>query len=82
MDKNSINMGRQFKIAREYRGYTKTEIAKNVNGVSQSNLSKFEKGFRVLSEEKIRAMMKFVDFPYDFLFKTCSVNIVFSKKFN
>jgi hypothetical protein len=36
--------------------------------LSQSNLSKFEKGFEgKISEEKLKEIMKFLDWPYRWL---------------
>lgn len=59
----------QLAFARQYRGYTQTELAKNIKGLSQANLSKFEKGLKTISTDKVRDIMMFLDFPFDFLFK-------------
>ncbi|WP_298536020.1 XRE family transcriptional regulator [uncultured Algibacter sp.] len=59
----------QFVFAREYRGMNQTELAKKVIGLSQSNLSKFEKGLEVLSEEVIRNIVHVLDFPLAFFEK-------------
>lgn len=57
----------QLTFAREYRGLTQTELAKRVSGLSQSNLSRFEKGLGVLSEGVIDRIMDVLDFPKGFL---------------
>lgn len=58
---------RQLTFAREYRGYTQTELANHIKGLSQSNLSKFEKGTGLLSETALRNIMSALDFPIGFL---------------
>lgn len=57
----------QLTFAREYRGLTQTELASKINGLSQSNLSRFEKGLDTLSEDLIERIMKVLDFPIGFL---------------
>lgn len=57
----------QLTFAREYRGLTQTALAAKVPGLSQSNLSKFEKGLETLSEELINKIMNTLDFPVSFL---------------
>ena len=63
----------QLIFAREYRGYSQTELAKNIDGLSQSNLSKFEKGINVLSEEIIEKIVSFLNFPVEFFDKKISI---------
>jgi len=63
---------KQLTFAREYRGYSQTELASKIDGLSQSNLSKFEKGVSTLSEELIAKVISFLDFPLDFFQKTIS----------
>lgn len=58
---------RQLIFAREYRGYSQTELASKIAGLSQSNLSKFEKGLGGLSEEVLTRIMDFLGFPISFL---------------
>lgn len=57
----------QLIFAREYRGYTQSELSSMIPGLSQSNLSKFEKGLGTLSEELVGRIMKTLDFPMTFL---------------
>lgn len=57
----------QLTFAREYRGYTQTELSSMVKGLSQSNLSKFEKGLDTLSEELVERIMGVLQFPMEFL---------------
>lgn len=58
---------RQITFAREYRGLTQTKLASMVQGLSQSNLSKYEKGLNTLSEETIIRAIKAMNFPVEFL---------------
>src|SRR5690554_4150967 len=58
---------KQLAFAREYRGYSQSELASRISGLSQSNLSKFEKGVSTLSEELIRKTISFLGFPESFL---------------
>lgn len=59
----------QFVFAREYRGMNQTELSKKIAGLSQSNLSKFEKGLEVLSEDIITSMVNILNFPFPFFEK-------------
>ena len=68
MDRKSVNKGRQLKFAREYRGYTQISLCKSIKGLSQSNLSKYEKGFEgMIKDEKVEEIMKHLNFPLAFL---------------
>ena len=58
---------KQLTFARQYRGYTQTELAKAVDGLSQSNLSKFEKGLGSLSDSVLNRIMELLRFPIEFL---------------
>lgn len=60
---------RQFIFAREYRGYSQSDIAKNIKGLSQPNLSKFEKGLGMISDELLQKIILFLDFPETFFYK-------------
>lgn len=44
----------------------KTELSNKIQGLSQSNLSKFEKGLGVLSEDLQKKIIDFLGFPEDF----------------
>ncbi len=70
--------GRNLKFVREYRGYSQTELCKKIDGLSQSNLSRFEKGFiHVLSNEKIIEIMALLNWPIEFLDrKPISINFL------
>jgi len=58
-----------LRTAMGYRGVTQTELAKNIKGLSQSNLSKFLKVyFGVLSEQKIKSIMDYLNFPFEFIY--------------
>jgi Zn-dependent peptidase ImmA (M78 family)/DNA-binding XRE family transcriptional regulator len=62
----------QLTFAREYRGYTQTDLSSTIDGLSQPNLSKFEKGLSTLSEELLLKIVSFLDFPLEFLSKNIS----------
>lgn len=64
---NSHNTHRQLTFAREYRGITQTELASRVSGLSQSNLSKYEKGLSTLSDDLLSRIMDSIGFPMAFL---------------
>jgi len=63
---------KQLTFAREYRGYSQTELSSKIVGLSQPNLSKFEKGLNTLSDELLIKVMSFLDFPFEFLSKNIS----------
>jgi transcriptional regulator with XRE-family HTH domain len=68
MNKKSVNAGKQLKFARQYRGYSQSELCIQIKGISQSNLSKYEKGFEgMLKENKITEIMKFLNWPIEWL---------------
>lgn len=67
----SVNY-KQITFAREFRGLSQSELAKRIPGLSQPNLSKFEKGFNVLSDEIIYQIIQYLDFPADWLEKKIS----------
>ena len=70
MDYKSINRGRQLRLARGYRGYNQRELAENIKGLSQANLSKFEHGFKgQISDEKLKEVMSFLNWPVEWLDK-------------
>lgn len=62
----------QLILAREYRGYSQTELAKRIKGLSQSNLSKYEKGVDILSDDILMRIISFLEFPIDFFSKRIS----------
>jgi Zn-dependent peptidase ImmA (M78 family) len=62
----------QLTFVREYRGYSQTDLSSMIEGLSQPNLSKFEKGFDTLSIDVIERIMKRLDFPMEFLSKNIS----------
>ena len=68
MNRESVNRGKQLKMARQCRGYNQSELASKIKGLSQANLSKFEKGFEgVISDEKLKVIMQFLNWPFDWL---------------
>ena len=66
---------KQLTFVREYKGYSQTELASHIQGLSQSNLSKFEKGVGQLSDEIIRKIVDFLGFPSSFYDQVISNNI-------
>ncbi len=64
------NRGVQLKFARNWRGYSQTELAKKIKGVSQNDISKFENGKpSKIDENKIQEIMSLLNFPLRFLEK-------------
>lgn len=60
---------KQLIFAREYRGYSQSELSSRIKGLSQPNLSRFEKGIGVLSDEVLTSIIHFLDFPISFFEK-------------
>ncbi len=58
---------RQISIAREFRKLSQSDLAKQIDGLSQPNLSKYEKGLGGLSEEIVFRIMKTLEFPEGFI---------------
>lgn len=56
----------QIIFAREYRGRSQTELASQLNGISQSRLSKIEKGIESVSESDLQELSRVLNFPIDF----------------
>lgn len=63
---------KQLIFAREYRGYSQTDLAAHIPGLSQSNLSKFEKGISTLSDDLLKRIIEYLDFPVGFYKQTIS----------
>lgn len=71
-----MNMNpRQLIFVREYRGYSQTELSSHIVGLSQSNLSKFEKGIGSLSDEVKQKVIDFLGFPESFYDRIVSNNV-------
>lgn len=66
---------KQLTFAREYRGYSQTELANSIVGLSQSNLSKFEKGLDVLSEDVQKRVIQLLSFPVEFFERKINTTI-------
>lgn len=70
------NKARQLKLVREVRGYTQAGLCNKIEGLSQANLSRFEKGFtNYISEDKLKNIMMFLEWPYEFLNKTINISL-------
>jgi transcriptional regulator with XRE-family HTH domain len=59
----------QLIFAREYRGISQTELAAKISGLSQSNLSKYEKGIGFVSRDILLKVFEFLNFPENFFNK-------------
>lgn len=58
-----------LKIVMEYRGYNQSTLCKEIEGVHQVNLSRFLRGYHgVIAEDKLKAIMKHLNWPFEFLF--------------
>lgn len=58
-----------LKFAMDYRGISQTVLCRNVEGVSQPNLSKFLNGYYgCLSNDKLKEIMNYLNFPFEFLY--------------
>lgn len=67
MTRATINQGRQLRISREYRGFSQIELCAKVKGVSQPNLSKFEKGYGGISNDKLKEIMEVLNWNHEWL---------------
>jgi len=66
-----------LKVAMGYRGISQIKLCKDIKGISQPNLSKFLKGyFGCLSEEKLKIIMVYLDFPFEFLYKYKDIKLI------
>lgn len=65
---------KQLTFAREYRGYSQTELSTQIQGLSQSNLSKFEKGLGQISDEVFQKIISLLNFPESFFVERISNN--------
>lgn len=53
-----------------YRGISSRKISRNLKNISESDINKFLKGNkRFLSNEDLQEIMKFLDWPFNFLYK-------------
>jgi Zn-dependent peptidase ImmA (M78 family) len=74
MEATKINF-RQLILAREYRGYSQSQLSDAIKGLSQSNLSKFEKGLGGLSDDIIDSIILYLNFPKNFFYEKISNNV-------
>ena len=56
-------------LAREIRGLTQTQLAKELPNTSQGNLSRMERGELNIPDETLKNISKILDFPINFFFK-------------
>ena len=67
--KSNINTS-ALEFAMGYRGVTQSKLCKDIQGLSQPNLSKFLKGaFGCISECKLKEVMIYLNFPFEFIYK-------------
>lgn len=57
---------KQLVFAREYMNISQTELSSKIKGLSQSNLSKFEKGIGSLSPDVLKRIIDYLGFPETF----------------
>lgn len=68
MTRQSVNNGRQLRFSREYRKYTQSALCKEIKGLSQANLSKYENGFQgMLKDEMVVKIMNHLNWPVEWL---------------
>lgn len=68
MDRKSVNRGSQLRFVREYRGYTQSKLCKEIKGLSQANLSKYENGFEgMIKDDKVDKIMKHLNWNIEWL---------------
>tara|TARA_R110000744_G_scaffold378044_1_gene493704 strand:+ start:175 stop:420 length:246 start_codon:yes stop_codon:yes gene_type:complete len=68
MDRKSVNRGLQLRFVREYRKYSQSKLCKEIKGLSQANLSKYENGFEgMLKDDKVAEIMKHLNWPVEWL---------------
>jgi len=65
----------QLTLAREYRSLNQTELSEAIPGLSQSNLSKFERGLGSLSDQIQEKIAEYLDFPAEFFQKKIYNNL-------
>lgn len=69
-NKRTVHIGKQMKMARQYRGYSQAKLCSMVEGVHRSNLSRFENGHHdFISMEKVKELMHALDWPVSWLEK-------------
>lgn len=61
-------------LARESRGYTQSDMAEGVQGLTQGNLSRMEKGLLPISDEIIHKISIFLNYPISFFQKECNIS--------
>lgn len=58
-----------LRVAMKYRGITQAKLSNNVGGISQASISNFLNGkIFAIPEDKLKEIMLYLDFPYDFLY--------------
>lgn len=74
---------RNILLARESRGATQKGVAAAIDGLSQGNLSKMEKGLLPVNEKIIEKIANYLNFPVSFFYKdspNASLNTLFYRK--
>lgn len=60
---------RNITLARESRGYTQSEMASAIQGLTQGNLSRMEKGLLSVSDDVIQRISEYLNYPLTFFCK-------------
>ena len=65
-------------LAREYKGITQSRLAAEIDGLTQGNLSRIEKGLIGITPELLLKIARYLDFPLSF-FNKCQVKTPISE---
>lgn len=74
---------RNILLARESRGITQKQLAEEIEGLNQGNLSKIEKGLMTIQKDTLAKVSESLDFPTSFFYKETQnryVNSFFYRK--
>jgi Zn-dependent peptidase ImmA (M78 family)/transcriptional regulator with XRE-family HTH domain len=63
-------IGENITIARESVGITQKKLSEAIPGLDQGNLSRMEKGLLPVSDEMVKKIAGYLDFPSSFFYKT------------
>lgn len=74
---------RNLLLARESRGITQKKMAEDIKSLNQGNLSRMEKGLLNISEDILKQIAEYLDYPISFFYKESQnreVNSFFYRK--
>lgn len=65
----NINKGKNLKFCREYRGYTRYNLSKHIEGCTAKQIKSYEEGcVNSISDEDIIKIIRFLNWPLSFLY--------------